>query len=286
MNRSFLLACAVILFNHGLMAQDTFPPDYYGEDYNKKVAFRENNGQVIGTNGNQQSGVAFYSEGLWPQVYLKKGSAFSFQFSVGDTSAAVQDTIFKFDVTCIGELVHSQNPEGHTIRADYQNFYLPWTMPDGAENVQAFKSASYINVWDSVDMHFYSGSGGEKIAFVVKPGGNPDDIQLLVQGPDSMKLVNGALRLFIEGRWLELPEAVAYQYDGVNPITEVNWNATYDYVDGSDVVSFHFDTYDTDLPLDPHRAYTDLASGTIRWVVLEHLLRRERRREYLRQCVG
>jgi len=249
--RSILIPA--LLIASSLCAQlqfDTIPPDYYGEDYRKTIAYREDKGQTIGTDGDHHNEIAFYSEGLWPQVHLKKDSKFSFQFTVQDTIINVPDTIYKFDVACVGEGAHHRTPTGIAMRGDYQNFYLPWTMPLGAEHVRAFNRTTYTDVWHKVDMQFYSGSGGQKIAFVVRPGGNPDDILLQISGQDSMKLdVNGALDLFLKGKWVKMEQAVAYQYDANNNIVPVNWTASYDVVNGSDLVSFHFDTYDTTKPL-------------------------------------
>ena len=99
-------------------------------------------------------------------------------------------------------------------------------------------------------MQFYSGSGGGKIAFLVKPGADPDDIGLRFEGQDDIALdVYGNLKLLLGNKWIELKEAVAYQYDANNNIVPVNWTAGYETAPGADHVSFQFGQYDTSLPL-------------------------------------
>ncbi len=61
--------------------------------------------------------------------------------------------------------------------------------------------------------------------------------------------MNGLLRMYIRGRWVSLNEAVAYQLNGNNNEVPVNWVPNYVNSNGSDLVTFHFESYNPALPL-------------------------------------
>ena len=90
-------------------------------------------------------------------------------------------------------------------------------LPDGSTYVEGFSRVIYKDVWPHIDVHFYGGGLGAKVAFVIRPGGVPETIQLAFVGQDSLGLdVLGALKLYSQGKWIELREAQAYQVDGNN----------------------------------------------------------------------
>lgn len=101
-----------------------------------------------------------------------------------------------------------------------------------------------------IDMHIYSGKMGQKLAFVVNPGGDPKDIQLQLTGQDQLDVdIYGNLKILLEGKWVVLPEAVAYQVEANNSITAVNWTAEYQVDNGQATVRFNFDLFDHSKPL-------------------------------------
>jgi hypothetical protein len=118
------------------------------------------------------------------------------------------------------------------------------------EEVHGFNRIFYEDVYPNIDMWMYSGQGGQKLMYVVNPGGAPDNIMMQFSGHDQMDIdLAGNLLILIEGEYIVLPEAVAYQYDQNDVITPVNWNAAYSNQNGSPIVTLDFDTYDTSKPL-------------------------------------
>ncbi|MBS1940602.1 MAG: T9SS type A sorting domain-containing protein [Bacteroidetes bacterium] len=84
----------------------------------------------------------------------------------------------------------------------------------------------------------------------MRPGSNPSDLQLLFTGQDSLKVdLWGNLKVYYNGQYYILPQAVAYQVGTGNSIIPVNWAATYSLVSGGGVVKFNFSTYNPALPL-------------------------------------
>lgn len=132
----------------------------------------------------------------------------------------------------------------------YQNFYLPQTAPTGASQVPGYSRVLYEGIYAGIDMHFYSGSAGQKMAFVMRPGSNPSDLQLMFAGQDSLKVdIWGNLKVYYNGQYFILPQAVAYQVGAGNSIIPVNWTATYSLIGGGGVVKFNFSAYNPAWPL-------------------------------------
>ncbi len=88
-----LLVCGMIL--SWAVAQSPYvPPDYYPNDVPLRSAgFPVNEGQVMLTNGDPATEVAYYSEGLSPQLFMQEGSRMSFVIAAVDTSAGTEDTL-------------------------------------------------------------------------------------------------------------------------------------------------------------------------------------------------
>ena len=88
------------------------------------------------------------------------------------------------------------------------------------------------------------------MAFVMRPGSDPNDLKLMFTGQDSL-LVDlwGNLRAYYNGQFYVLPQAVAYQVGAGNSIIPVNWSTSYVIIDGGGVVRLNFSSYDSTLPL-------------------------------------
>lgn len=108
----------------------------------------------------------------------------------------------------------------------------------------------YENIYPDIDMHVYSGRAGQKIAFVIRPGGDPQNLQLLLEGQNQLTLdFMGNLRILLQTRWIVLRQAVAYQVDGNSNVELLNWTADYVPNNNTGVVGFTFDAYDNTKPL-------------------------------------
>lgn len=149
----------------------------------------------------------------------------------------------------IGEGANEVDPVGVAARTYYHNFYLPHCGTNGVTAVPGYARAVYPGIYPNIDMHFYGGSRGQKMAFVIRPGGNPESLRLLFEGQDSLYVdVAGFLRANLQDKWVTLPAAVAYQVGPGSTIIPLNWTASYNVVGGGQV-TFTFDTYDPALPL-------------------------------------
>lgn len=227
-------------------------PDFYEEPANANLLFWENKGQVADTDHQPRPDIAYYSDRGEVRTYLRKGSAFSLVAYAHDTSAAATDTTWRVDVALVGGKVRLADPHGWDPTTYHRNYYYPWCDVEGATYVRGHDRVVYEDVYPHTDLHFYSGSGGPKMSFVVSPGGDHENIQLSFAGQDSLTVDGfGVLTAHLSGWSLPLVGGIAYQVDGGGTIVPIDL-ATYLNDTAGAVVTFAMSfssTYDPDLPL-------------------------------------
>lgn len=230
------------------MAQPGTPvPDPGGDNDNPNYSIWPNVGQVVNDLGDSVPSIAYYTEGF-PQTYFQTNGLISFVYSTRDTVAGV-DTLRRLDLTCAGPNANYPDPTTTVLRNHVANFDLPQCGPGGATGVPAYGRTTYMDEYPGIDLQVYSGLGGQRLAFVVNPAGDPNDIQLLVQGQDSMVVdTAGNLRLMMDGQWVVLPEAVTFQTDSASTIFPLSWTASYQVINDS-TVTFGTGYYDQSKPL-------------------------------------
>ena len=190
-------------------------PDFYEEPVNRNVVYRRNKGQVADNNGTPQPSIKFYSEGGFPRTYLRDDASFSLVALWQDTLDATPDTTWRVDVKFTGDKVRTTAPQAVDLTGYHHNYYFPWCGPNGAEQVHAFQRVVYEDVFPLTDVHFYSGSGGLKLAFVIRPGGDLENIQLAFDGQDSLTVdPSGFLVAHIGNMSFPLIGGIAYNVDG------------------------------------------------------------------------
>jgi hypothetical protein len=208
-----------------------------------------NQGQVTDDQGNAVPEVSFYTTGATPRAYFRKDGAFSLVLSTVDTVAGV-DTLRRLDLSCVGTDANFPDPVVWEMKDQYANFYLPQCGPNGATNVHPWARVIYPEVYPLIDMHVYSGAISQKLAFVIRPGGDPKKITLQFEGQDSLDVdVYGNLKLMLQNKWVVLPQAVAYQVDNGGNIIPVNWTASFTANNNVGRAYFDFDAFDHSLPL-------------------------------------
>ncbi|MBX2983365.1 MAG: hypothetical protein KF843_11880 [Flavobacteriales bacterium] len=191
----------------------------------------------------------FYTSGALPRAFFRKDASFSLVVSTTDTLAGI-DTLRRLDITCVGQNANYPDPISWMMKNQYANFYLPQCGPTGAQNVHPYHRVIYPEIYNYIDMHVYSGSISQKLAFVINPGGDPKDITLQFEGQDYMDVdIYGNLKLLIDGKWVVLPEAIAYQVEPSGSILPVNWTASFNAYNNVGRVYFDFEAFDHTRPL-------------------------------------
>jgi hypothetical protein len=226
------------------------PPDPYNDVLKSSYGLWENTGWVIDTQGDLRQDVQYVTEGAQPRAYIRRGGKISFVLASVDTTSSTLDTLRRLDMELVGEGALHPDAVSFLQKGYMQNFYLPHCGQDGVTNVRGYSRILYPSVYHGIDMWMYSGQRGQKLMFVIQPGAHPADLQMQFTGQDQMDVdVLGWLKMQLGNKWIRLPQAVAYQYNNNNEITPVNWTADYLADNGSGVVGFNFETYDTTKPL-------------------------------------
>lgn len=223
-------------------------PDLYGEECKGSIGYWENLGQVHGSAYQAVPMVKYYSQGGYPLVYLQDRTRFSLVMK--EPTMPPSDQLISHRVDVRPYQANDVSPVGNVVKSHYKNFYLPWTAPNGAVQVYGYDRVVYEDIFAGIDMVFYSGSAGQKLAFYCWPGSDPTKLTLQFFGHDSLRVdVLGHLKVWLDNRWIELREAAAYQVGNQNEVIPLNWGASYESVNDEDLISFYFDTYDPELPL-------------------------------------
>jgi gliding motility-associated-like protein len=97
---------------------------------------------------------------------------------------------------------------------DYENYYTLKHKPDGVNGVYSYKSITYQNIYNNIDVIFTIPKDKEKPVeynFVIKPGGKVSDIKMKFSGADTelankkikVKLRFGVMEEIIPMSWIE-----------------------------------------------------------------------------------
>jgi len=227
-----------------------FPPDLYGEALRNTIGFWENRGQLKSTNEQPVPEVLYYTEGALPRAYFQRKGTISFVLTKRDTMIAIPDTLYRLDMNCVGHNVADVAPTAYVVKPYQQHFYTAWTNASGVEQVAGYSRLVYENIYPGIDLHYYSGPAGQKMAFVCHPGSDPEDITLRFTGQDDIALDwDGTLKLLFDSGWIKFEEAIAFQYDNSNNVNILGWNASYELDSLLNVSKFTFAGYDPQLPL-------------------------------------
>jgi len=239
-----------------VIAQLYVPPSAFGDEHQGNSVIRKEAGQTLDTDGNQRPDIKAYFENTPIGIWLREKSTVSFTLAVMHNDSLTQDTVFRVDMKL--SKTRQRDPIPMFAAPGIANFYKGAIE---AEDVKAYYRWVYESVEDSVDVHLFGGLGGPRIAWVVRPGGDPSDISLTFTGQDSLGIDwEGDLQIYLEDKWIELKEAVAYQVDANDNIIPLNWTASYT-TDSAVHAGFEFEDYDPELPLILQIGYPPLQLG-------------------------
>ena len=191
----------------------TSPPDFANEPPNNAYSYYANQGQVtyFGTNHTLADSVKFVSELTSPKFYFadKKVSTVYFnEYPLNDST--VIDTIQRIDMNfyhCNADAkILGTNPSG-------SSFNYAWGFINSGQGVNGVvgNERLYItNVYKNIDFHVFSNQKGVKYYFVVRPGGNPANINLQFTGAKSLALAGDSLTINSFNSRMTFQQPIAY----------------------------------------------------------------------------
>jgi hypothetical protein len=162
------------------------------------VSFTENKGQVFDTEGKARPDIRFTADVNGVKLYFRN-NAVSYVYPQITTNAKGQETLtqlYRMDLELLGA-----NPQVEVISEEalgsIENFYLAHT-PRGVEGVKSYRKIVYKNIYEKIDLAFYSAKGGGAIKydFIVHPGGKVSDIKLRYNAASAINLTtDGSLEI-------------------------------------------------------------------------------------------
>ncbi len=134
---------------------------------------------------------------------------------------------------------------GKQVTVDYCNFYIGQDSGKWAGNVKNYKEIYYENLYTNIDLQVLGMGNSVKYNFIVAPYSKPNDIRLLYEGLDDIKIQKGALVLKTSVN--EIIEQKPYAWQWIN---DKQVEVPCEFVLKNTTVSFHFPKgYDKSIEL-------------------------------------
>lgn len=210
------------------------------------VIFVENGGQVRDQHQNMRNDIIYVGHTGNLSYYIRK-NGISYQFSKVQSWSTIDgedpkknrkipDTtiVYRLDVNLI-----NTNREiywkGEGLLSGYENFYTA-RCPTGILKVKSFKSVLLKNIYDKIDIRYYSAEGSLKYDYILKPFANYKEIKTLISGATAMK-VQADGSVLISSPLGQIVEAAPRVYQNNRELTS-RWQLS------GDTLSFHITGYD------------------------------------------
>jgi gliding motility-associated-like protein len=134
----------------------------------------------------------------------------------------------------------------------YNNYFIGNDKTKWASGCKIFQAVTYKNIYPNIDVRYYTGNGTLKYDFIVNPGGNPNQIALVFDGTDELKIKKG--KLIITTSVTEEKELAPYTFQ---PSPDGKKEVDCSYHLNGNIVTFKIDDYDKTKPLiiDPTKVF-------------------------------
>lgn len=168
------------------------PVDFAEEPMPSGLLYYANKGQLIGSDSALVPDVRFYTNSTYPMYYFKDDTM-SMVFAHIDTIPGTTDTLHKINVT-----FENCNEPTRIYPLEEQDSYLNYFLTHCSEGVTEIYGNQKLVVHDlyyNIDLVYSSNPNGMKYYFVVKPGGDPDDIKMQYTGASSTNLSSNILSI-------------------------------------------------------------------------------------------
>ena len=142
----------------------------------------------------------------------------------------------------------------------YNNYFIGNDKSKWASRVFGFKEVNYNEIYNGIELKFYSNSFSLKYDFIVKPNVNPSQIKMKYEGVNSMQLSNGNLVIKTSVNTVKEEKPFAYQIINGNKVEVVC-----KYVLKNNILSYEFpNSYDKskELIIDPVLIFSTYSGST------------------------
>ena len=189
-------------------------PDFAGESPRAAYGLETNAGQLLDDLSASANNVKFYNDRMNPAVFMTENN-FSLAFQQGQEDKTI--AVHRVDMDFINsypvkKLINLQQEELHGLK----NYYLQH-IPTGTIGIKDYSRVIMADVYENIDVTYYSNANGMKYYINVKPNANPDNIIIQFTGADGITLnQDGSLDVHSAYGSITFNKPIAYQIDGSN----------------------------------------------------------------------
>lgn len=143
---------------------------------------------------------------------------------------------------------------------EYYNYFLSNDRSKWASKAKGFHRVRYKDLYDGIDLQFYTKIFNLKYDFIIQPGSDPSQIQMRYDGADDVVIKKNKLHVYTQVNHIIENEPYAYQVIGGEKV-----QVACKYVLNENVLSFDFpDGYDKnyELIIDPTLIFATYSGST------------------------
>lgn len=252
MKRHLLSQAAILLTVFSCFGK-TSPGGEVPHQQKAGISFTENKGQVHDQNYKARPDILYGVMTADMAVHIKK-NGLSYQlcridswkdadYELPDDNSIKhkvidQQTVYRIDLTWLNANTTIQH-SGEEALPGYSNYYSE-SCPDGALNVISYKAVTLKNLYPGINLHYYEKDGELKHDYVVSPGTDYKQIQLLVEGAEVRLAADGSLLLNTPLGKVQEGAPVVFQK---GKKLKASWKIN------NNVLSFEIENYDPSLEL-------------------------------------
>ncbi len=218
------------------------PPDFSGEKPVSSLALETNRGQLLYTDGTPADEVVMYNERTNPSIYICKDHISYVHHGVyaGDTSRQRIDMSFE-GANSNYDIFKTEQVAG------INNYYLPH-IPDGVIRNKSYSRVVSNEIYPNIDLQHYSNIAGMKNYYVVRPGGNYEDIIMKFDGATSISIDSENLNVISELGTIHFEKPHVYYVNPGGQIVNMPFDVEYELV-GPNKVKFTIQNYSSPPPM-------------------------------------
>jgi len=223
--------------------------------FRKPVCFVENKGQVVDMDGHQTSDILYKLSGKGVNMYLGTDKLhYQFKKIAHATTGDPQVTTYDMEVKLAGANTHAQVTASEEQQY-VENYYQAQYTTNGF-TAHSFKKVTYRDIYPNIDWVVYINNENVEYDFVVRPGGNINDIKLAYDGATALALTTDG-SISAETPMGRIEEKTPFAYE-----TNTGRKVASKFVVKNNVVSFETDSYKGSLTIDPYLRWSTYFGGS------------------------
>ncbi len=244
----FLVLCCILSLS--VTAKDKQQTTETG-GLRKPLCFIENKGQILDQNNNTRHDVQYKLSAPGMNLFVGNGQL-HYQFRKNEGSGT-DLSFYRMDVTLLGANKMAM-VEASEKQEYYENYYLSYAAKEGV-SASSYNKITYKNVYPSIDWVIYVKDSKVEYDFVVRPGGNVNDIKVAYGGATNLQISKdgGLVATTPMGK---IEEKTPYAYE-----TLTGKAVASSFKLNKNIVSFETGNYTGSVTIDPYLSWSTYYGG-------------------------